>query len=824
MSGNLVGTNEIIQTWLRRPYRMEAVVNLIRILGINPWLARILVGRGIEDPSEARQMLWPELCPYHNPATLPGIDSFLQRIEKAIRHHDRIIIHGDYDADGVTSSALMLYALQRVGLDCEVYLPNRFESGYGIHPDWVEQQKANGFGLILTTDCGSTAHPACHKAREVGIDIVITDHHTPDPELAGPVAHVNPHLPGSKYPFKDLCGAGVALKLAQALTSLVPPSFQQAYRQEMPIELAMIGTLADVMPLVGENRRIVIDGLDRIRTQPSPGLQGLFAKARLQAETINAESIVYQVAPRLNAVGRIQSPQVAFDLLMEKDPACAQQLASQLESANDQRKKIANQATASAFERLRAEPQEGVVILADPEWHRGVLGLVAAKIQESCGLPVFLGAIEGDLVNGSARVPAGFHAARILEHVSELTERGGGHSAAAGFTVQAARWEEFALSVRELILKHPSDIDGVEIYLDGFIEGNENLPEVLREVAHLDPYGQGFPVPSFSICRFQEKQRAQLFGNNHLRINLGSVKEPLEAVGFSMGEWAGEIEKHPVDIAIEYGENTWNGKTGLRPKILAIRPSLRETTEPVGAGAVARLQDEGPLAKIVVWDARGLGQLENEHFLRIGYGPDWRDWWEQVVPGKYSFWKNRTWDQYTALPPGSWPGTCSTGYAGEIPSDWDGEVVEMLWPPLRKSDGVWLQSLLQGTGSEVLLRLSFNPGQLEAWLQVCESEANRDSIAQVYRAIQPVTPIKDLLALPFKPMLVGLSIEVLADLDLVTVDGEILRKVANPPRRELTESTLLEKWRQFYRMLEAWLDQSRNRPALELVRKWFQNG
>lgn len=824
MNGNLVGPQEIVQTWLRRPCREEAVVGLIRTLGISPWLARILAGRGIEDPRQAREMIQPELCPCHNPASLPGIDAFLQRIEKAIRSHDRIIIHGDYDADGVTSSALMLYALQRIGLDCEVYLPNRFESGYGIHPDWVEQQKASGFRLIITTDCGSTATPACLKAREIGIDIIITDHHTPDPDLPGTAAHVNPHLPDSRYPFKDLCGAGVALKLAQALTGLVPPSFQQTYRQEMPVELAMIGTLADVMPLVGENRRIVIDGLDRARAQPSPGLQALFGKARLQAATLNAEAITFQVAPRLNAAGRLQSPQIAFELLIEKDPVRAQQLAAQLESANDQRKKIASQAAESAFERLRAQPREGAVILADSEWHRGVLGLVAAKILEASGQPVFLGAIEGDLVHGSARVPPGFHAARILEHVSELTERAGGHSAAAGFTVQLARWEEFSQAVSDLILKHPGDIEGVEVYLDAFFESNEDLPKVLEEIAHLDPYGQGFPVPSFSICRFQEKQRTQVFGDNHLRINLGSAREPLEAVGFSLGEWAEEIEKHPVDIAIEYAENTWNGKTSLRPKILAIRPSLRETTEPAGAGEVARLETEGPLSKVVVWDARGLCPLENEHFLRIGYGPDWRDWWEQVVPGKYPFWKNKAWERYTALPPGSWPGACSTGYAGEIPSDWDGEVVEILWPPLRKSDGAWLQSILPDNGSEVLLRLAFNPGLLEEWFQACEAEIGRESIAQVYRSISHATPLKDLLALPLKPMMVGLSIEILADLDLITVDGDILRKAANPPRRELTESALLEKWRQFYRMLQAWLDQSRNRPALELVRRWLKNG
>lgn len=822
--GEVLSPPNLQLSWRERPCPEEAVVRLVHRLAIPPWTARILVSRGIEDPEEAQALLKPETQPYHDPYPLPGLDIFLQRIEQAIRDRDRVIIHGDYDADGITSAAILRFALQRTGLDPQVFLPSRFEGGYGIQPEWVAAQKEAGYKLILTTDCGSGAEEACKRAGEVGIDLMVTDHHTPNPSLPHVTAHVNPHLPGCQYPFKDLCGAGVAFKLAQALTSFVPPSFQAQYRREIPVDLAMIGTLADVMPLRGENRRIVVDGLDRVRSSPSVGLQALLAAARCSPAGVNAETIAYQVGPRLNAAGRLRSPQLAFDLLTTENPEHAQALAADLEKANEERKRLAAKATEAAIERVRGENHDGAVIMADPNWHRGILGILAAKVMEATGLPTFVASIEGEMVNGSARVPPGYNAARILELVSELTERGGGHSAAAGFTVRTEAWEEFERAVRDAIRDHALEISGPEMPVDAFLDGAGGISGILHEVSCLDPFGPGFPIPAFAICRFEGKGRGSVFGEGHLKINLGSPQEPLEAVGFSMGEWVRDLERGPVDLAIEHGENHWNGKTVLRPKILGIRPCLRENTRSSRIEEVSHFDGGEELGQLTLWDSRGLPPLETDSCLRIGYGPDWRIWWNQALPGTHSFWKTRAWDKFAALPSGSWPGGCSTGYGGEIPQEWDGRVVEILFPPLRKADKAWLRSVLASGGGDSLLRLAYSPDEIQEWCMAGQVEPDRELLATVYRGLATETSLRDLFQLPLKPAALGCALEMLSDLELIRIQGEFIRKVSAPVKRDLSESSFPAAWKKHCRMIHAWVQQVTTRSAVELLRRWLQEG
>ncbi len=810
--------------WVERPCPDEAVVKLVHGLAVSPWTARVLVSRSIEDPDEAQALLRPETQPYHDPYPLPGLDAFLQRIERAIRDKDRVIIHGDYDADGITSAAILQFALQRVGLHPQVFLPNRFEGGYGIQPDWVAAQKEAGYDLIITTDCGSGAEEACQRAGVAGIDLIITDHHTPNPSLPHVTAHVNPHLPGCQYPFKDLCGAGVAFKLAQALTSFVPPTFQAQYRRELPVDLAMIGTLSDVMPLRGENRRIVVDGLDRVRSTPSVGLQALLTAARCSPAGINAETIAYQVGPRLNAAGRLRSPQLAFDLLTMEDPLQAELLAKELEKVNDERKRLAVKTTEAAVERLRGEKHADAVIMADANWHRGILGILAAKIMEATGLPTFVASIEGEMVHGSARVPPGYHAARILELVSELTERSGGHSAAAGFTLHAGAWEQFEEAVRNAIRDHALEITGPELTVDAFLDGAAEIAGILREVSCLDPFGPGLPVPVFAICRFEGKGRGSVFGEGHLKVNLGTSQDPLEAVGFSMGDWARDLERGPVDLAIEFGENHWNGKTVLRPKIIGIRPCLREQTRVCRIDEVVRFDGGVGLGKLTLWDSRGTPPLEMDTCLRIGYGPDWRTWWNQALPGTHTCWKQRAWDKFAALPSGSWPGGCSTGYGGEIPEEWDGRFVEILFPPLRKADKVWLRSVLASGGGESLVRLAYSPDEVREWCAILQVEPDRDLLATVYRGLSPETPLREVFQLPLKPAAVGCALEILTDLNLISIQGETIRKASQPAKRDLSESPFSIAWEKHRRMIQAWMDQVTTRSVTELMRRWLQEG
>ncbi len=822
--GEILSPPNLQLNWVARAYPEEVVVRLVHQLAVSPWTARILAARGVEEPEEAQALLRPETQPYHDPYPLPGLDAFLQRIEQAIRNHERIVIHGDYDADGITSAAILRFAFQRVGLEPQVFLPSRFEGGYGIQPDWVSAQKEAGFDLIVTTDCGSGADEACRRASEVGIDLIVTDHHTPNPTLPPVMAHVNPHLPGCRYPFKDLCGAGVAFKLAQALTSFVPPSFQAQYRRELPVDLAMIGTLADVMPLRDENRRIVVDGLDRVRSNPGMGLQALLTCARCSPSGINAEMIAYQVGPRLNAAGRLRSPQLAFDLLTAETPERALALARDLEKANDERKRLAAKATEAAIERVRGENHDGAVIMADPDWHRGILGILAAKVMEATGLPTFVASIEGEMVNGSARVPPGYNAARILELVSELTEHGGGHSAAAGFTVRTEAWEEFEQAVRAAIRDHALESTGPEMHLDAFLEGATGAADILREISCLEPFGPGFPVPAFALCRFEGKNRTSVFGDGHLKVNLGSSQEPLEAVGFSMGEWAKDLERGPVDLAIEFGENHWNGRTVLRPKILAIRPCLRENTRSCRMEEVSHFEGGEGLGRLTLWDSRGLPPLETDSCLRIGYGPDWRTWWNQILPGTQTYWKTRAWDKFAALPAGSWPGGCSTGYGGEIPEEWNGQVVEILFPPLRKADRVWLRSVLTSGGGESLVRLAYSPDEIKEWFAAGQADPTRELLAMVYRGLASETSLRDLFQLPQKPVALGCALEMLSDLELIRIQGEVIHKVPDPVKRDLSESSFPAAWEKHNRMILAWVEQVTTRTANELLRRWLQEG
>ncbi|MCG3197447.1 MAG: hypothetical protein GHCLOJNM_01933 [bacterium] len=798
------------------------MARLVGAVAISPWAARILVARGITEPEAADSFLHPESHPFHDPALLPDINPFLSRIEAAISRRHRVVIHGDYDADGITSAAILKFAFERVGLSPEVYLPNRMESGYGIRADWIEAKKAEGFDLIVTTDCGSRAVEACARAAELGIDLILTDHHQPEEDLKGPLAHINPHLSRSRYPFQHLSGAGVAFKLAQALLPLVPPSFQEAYRRELPIDLAMIGTVADVMPLIGENRRIVVDGLDRLRANPSPGVRALLDSARCAPEGATLETIGFQVGPRLNAAGRLRSPRLAFDLLVSQDPKQLADLSAELEKANEERKKLGAVATASALERLRANPPTGAVVLADPEWHRGILGIVAAKLMEATGLPVFVASIEGDLAHGSARAPSGFDAGQMLESVSDLTVAGGGHAGAAGFTVEMSRWGDFEKALRHVASEFDGQAVAPELLIDAFLESEHPVEAILREVPVLEPFGQGFPAPVFSLCRFEGRGRYTLFGEGHLRINLGTPARPLEAVGFRLAEWAKDLDHGPVDLAIEYGENHWNGRTVIRPRIVAIRPSLRETLEPSLPEEVSRVELGGGIPGVVVWDGRGGAALDLEGCLRVGYGPEWRVWWRESSPGELPFWKNRIWERSSALPVGAWPGSCSTGYGGEIPPEWDGRIVDILWPPIRKMDRAWLRSVLTSTGRGTLVRLAYGAEALEAWLSGMHAEATRENTAVVYRQLEQPTPLKELLQLPLSTATLGVCLEALVDLGLVECDEEVARRATATAKRELSASAFLRRWEVYTEKLKTWSDTALRRPAAELVRMWLR--
>lgn len=811
-----------VSEWRLRPCSEDSVIRLVRALAISPWVARVLVSRGIESPDEARAFLEPESQPYHDPFELPGMDSFVQRIDRAVRKKEKVIVHGDYDADGVTSSAILSFALQRVGLSPKVFLPERFEGGYGVQPEWVEKQREEKVDLIITIDCGSGAKEAVAKAKELGIDLIVCDHHTPDPDLPPTVAHINPHLPDSKYPFKDLCAAGLALKLSHSLIALVPPSFQADYRENLPFDLAMVGTIADVMPLLGENRRIVVDGLDRTKTNPTPGLRILLESAGCDPAGVNCETIAFQVAPRLNAAGRLESPRIAFDLLTGQDPDLLREAASELEKINKQRKKLAARCAEEAVAKLEKDPPHGAAVVADEKWHRGILGIVAARVAETFGLPTFVASIEGDTAHGSARVPDGWNAVDLLECAAEFTERAGGHAGAAGFAVPIDRWEEFADCIRAAAQEALDEPVAAILEVDAYLtEGR--LDELFEEVSRLEPYGVGFPAPIYSLNRFESGSRHSLFGENHLKIQLGMGADRIEAVGFGMGEWAQDLGKRPMDLALEYGENHWNGRTFLRPRILAIRPALAEAAIPASKEEVIRIDTgvgwTGP--SIVVWDARNRGPVVSDSPLRIGYGPGWKEWWRERIPGNAPDRFEILWKDYAVLPNEEWPESLCLDYGAECPEEWDGEVVEILWPPLRKSDRAWLKDLIASRPGETLVRFCYSDESVRDWIAVSRAETSRDNLATLYRALAKSPSLEDLFKLGLSQATVLSGLEAFIEEGLARFEEDRIAQVPDPPKANLEESEFLKGWTKFHSSLESWGKQALSAPVGKLAQRWI---
>ena len=811
-----------VSEWRLRPCSEETVLRLVRTLAISPWIARILAARGIESPEEARAFLEPESQPYHDPFDLPGMDAFVQRIDRAVKKKEKVVVHGDYDADGVTSTAILCFALQRVGLSPKVFLPERFEGGYGVQPEWVEKQREENVDLIVTIDCGSGAREAVAKANEVGIDLIVCDHHTPNPDLPPTVAHINPHLPDSKYPFKDLCAAGLALKLAQALIALVPPSFQADYRENLPFDLAMVGTIADVMPLLGENRRIVVDGLDRTKTNPTPGLRILLESAGCDPAGVNCETIAFQVAPRLNAAGRLESPRLAFDLLTGQDPDLLREAAAELEKINNQRKRLAAKCAEEAVAKLEKDPPRGAAVVADENWHRGILGIVAARVMETFGLPTFVASIEGDTAHGSARVPEGWNAVELLERAKEFTERAGGHAGAAGFAVPMDKWEGFCEAIRTAAQEALDEPVAAILEVDAYLtEGR--LHELFEEVSRLEPYGVGFPAPVYSVNRFESGSRHSLFGDNHLKIQLGVGPDRIEAVGFGMGEWGQDLGKRPMDLALEYGENHWNGRTFLRPRILAIRPALAEKAVPAGSEEVIRIDAGvgvgGP--SIVVWDARGRGPCSSRLPLRIGYGPGWREWWRERIPGKAPERFEQLWKDFPVLPKEDWPEGICVDYGEEAPGDWNGEVVEILWPPLRKSDRAWLKNLIGSREGETLVRFCYSDESLKDWIGVTQAETNRANLATLYRALVESPSPEDLFDLGLSRATVLSGLEAFVEAGLARFEGGRIDRVPNPPKANLEDSEFLKDWKKLRASLETWGKQALSAPVGKLAERWI---
>jgi single-stranded-DNA-specific exonuclease len=551
--------------WNTKPHDQAAAVALAAALGVSPVTARLLAIRGLTDPDAAARFLNPSLEQLYDPYGLAGLEPAVDRLSTAITNRERIAVHGDYDVDGITSTVILRRALELLGADVGHFIPERLTDGYGLQPGTIDRLHAESVKLIVSVDCGIRAPEAARRARELGVDLIITDHHEPDAELPDACAVVNPKRHDCRYPDKNLAGVGVALKLVQALCAKAGKSaWLPAF-----VKIASIGTLADVVPLVGENRIIAKLGLQMLTKGPHKvGLRALLEAAGLNGKTIDSYHIGFMVAPRINAAGRMSTPDIATRLLLASDEAMADEakaLAEQLEAENTRRRAEDQDILAKAKKIVETDPEIGsrsVLVVAGEGWHRGVIGIVASKIVDAFYRPAIVLSIDGDMAHGSCRSIPGFDMLAALESCAPLMKRFGGHKAAAGLQLETGRIREFRHAVNEHADQYlgPDDLRP-SLWLDGPLELKDITDRVMTEFAALAPFGPGNPRPRFHTNQVAIVDGPRVLKERHLKLSVKQNGRTLRAIHWNAAEREASLvaKKDALEIAYTVEENEYMG-------------------------------------------------------------------------------------------------------------------------------------------------------------------------------------------------------------------------------------------------------------------------
>jgi single-stranded-DNA-specific exonuclease len=539
-------------------------------------LCRLLVRRSHATPAAAKEFLRPHAGQIHAPETLAGIAEAVERLTRTIAKGETILVHGDYDVDGICATALYVRALREMGARAEAFVPHRLEDGYDLTAAGVAAAARCGARVILTGDCGIVAHGAVELARGQGIDVVVTDHHTPGETLPPAVAVVNPNRHDCGYAYKGLAGVGVAYKVCCALAAALgfPVERLTGY-----LDLVALATIADLAPLSGENRALVRWGLKVLPRTRNPGLAALLRSSGLaEKEEITAGQVGYILAPRLNAVGRMGEALRGVRLLLTDDEREADEIAAVLEEENRWRREVDAATLKQALDLLERDfdpARDRGVVLAREGWHPGVIGIVASRVVERIHRPTVLIALADGEGKGSARSVPGFHLYEAMRGCAEHLTRFGGHTMAAGCAIREERVESFrtafqaraAAALREEQLTPELRID-VELTLP---EADHGMYRMLR---HAAPFGMGNPTPTLGV-RGVRAEGAREVGSGHLKLTLAAAGASLPAIGFGMAERLPELRAAggPLDVAFRLEENVWNGRTSLQARLMDLRPA-----------------------------------------------------------------------------------------------------------------------------------------------------------------------------------------------------------------------------------------------------------
>lgn len=564
------------ELWVVTECDEGAVARLASDADVSPVLARLFINRGLTTATAVREFLAPSLDALHDPFLLPDMQSAVDRLAAAVLNGELICIHGDYDVDGVTGAALLVRTLRALGANVAYRLPHRRREGYDIKAATVEELAGNGVRLIVTCDCGINAVEAVEKANELGVDVIVSDHHEPGADLPRAVAVVNPKRRDASYPFPELAGVGVAYKLAQALVIKLD-SNEESFKAKF-VDLVTLGTVADVVPLVGENRVFVKHGLESFATSRKTGIQSMLNLVNTSGKPLSTFMLSYVLAPRINAVGRMDDATKALELLLTQDEAEAAALVAEMERHNTDRKAEQERILREAVEQVEAKDLEScpVLVLSAEGWNTGVVGIAAGKICEQYARPTILLCRDEScgMGFGSARSTECFDILEALRQCDGLLHRYGGHCAAAGLSVDLANLEAFELAVNDYAAEtlEPEELVP-RIVLDAELSAGDISRQLADSLVQMEPFGVGNPEPLFLSRDMKVLDRQRVGDGSHLRLRVsGNGSGSLSCIGFGLGGLEDSLELgSSVDMCYAIRLNTYNGVESVQLVVKAIR-------------------------------------------------------------------------------------------------------------------------------------------------------------------------------------------------------------------------------------------------------------
>ena len=563
---------------LKAPADPEKVGRLSAELGIDRVLADLLVKRGVETFEQARSFFRPSLNDLHDPFLMKDMDVAVERVRKAITSEEKILVYGDYDVDGTTAVSLVYSFLRRYSSKVDFYIPDRYDEGYGVSYKGIDWAGDNGFGLIITLDCGIKANEKVEYAAAKGIDVIICDHHLPEDTLPAAVAVLDPKREDDSYPFDDLSGCGVGFKLVQAYSQ----KFGIPFETLIPLlDLLVVSIAADLVTMVGENRVLAHFGLKQLNENPRKGLHAMATLSKLELGHLTIDDIVFKIGPRINAAGRMETGRLAVELLTASDDHAATIIGEQINDNNNDRKSIDREITQEALEMVQngtALSTDAATIVYNPTWNKGVVGIVASRLVEAFYKPTIVLTKSNGFITGSARSVAGFDLYEAIESCADLLENFGGHVYAAGLTLKEGNLEEFVGRIDKFIAgKITEEMLTPMTDIDAKLEFSQITPKFFRLLKQFQPFGPGNTNPVFLTENVSDGGNGRKVGAGgvHMKLDLIDEKQPfhqIPAIAFNMAEFYDYIKAgNPFDICYSIVENYYRGNTTLQLRIKDIK-------------------------------------------------------------------------------------------------------------------------------------------------------------------------------------------------------------------------------------------------------------